>query len=168
MTLLVARRSWASLQAGELQCNGNTNCEQTVSSQCDPLRQSILLALNDRQILLASWRKHLRSRTKEPTSVLGEAWTRDAAGNRSIRVCQTSLRQPIGVREMVSQILMDHTGDTRHIFDKQDRVEVAKAEQRFKELTGAGFTAAGVPAPANSGSSAHLVQRQMKPCFIRA
>jgi hypothetical protein len=43
---------------------------------------------------------------------------------------------------MASQIVMDHTGDTRHIFDKQDRVEVAKAEQRFKELTGVGFTAA--------------------------
>jgi hypothetical protein len=28
------------------------------------------------------------------------------------------------------------------MFDKQDRAEVAKAEQRFKELTGAGFTAA--------------------------
>jgi hypothetical protein len=25
-----------------------------------------------------------------------------------------------------------------------------------------------VPAPANSGLSAHLMQRQMKPCFIRA
>jgi hypothetical protein len=43
---------------------------------------------------------------------------------------------------MASQIVMDHTGDTRHIFDEQDRAEVAKAEQRFNELTGAGFTAA--------------------------
>jgi hypothetical protein len=43
---------------------------------------------------------------------------------------------------MASQIVMDRTGDTRHIFDKQDGAEVAKAEQRFKELTGAGFTAA--------------------------
>jgi protein-disulfide isomerase-like protein with CxxC motif len=47
-----------------------------------------------------------------------------------------------GVREMASQIVMDRTGDTRHIFDNQDRAEVTKAEQRFKELTGAGFTAA--------------------------
>src|SRR5215207_2568216 len=47
-----------------------------------------------------------------------------------------------GVREMASHIVMDHTGDTRHIFDNQDRAEVTKAEQRFRELTGAGFTAA--------------------------
>jgi len=43
---------------------------------------------------------------------------------------------------MASQTVMDRTGDTRHMFDKQDCAEVAKAEQRFKELTGAGFTAA--------------------------
>ena len=43
---------------------------------------------------------------------------------------------------MASLIVMDRTGDTRHIFDKHDRAEVAKAEQRFNELTGAGFTAA--------------------------
>ena len=47
-----------------------------------------------------------------------------------------------GVREMASQMVMDRTGDTRHIFNNQDRAEVAKAEQRFRELTGAGFTAA--------------------------
>ena len=46
----------------------------------------------------------------------------------------------LGVREMASQIVMDRTGDTR--FDNQDRAEVTKAEQRFRELTGAGFTAA--------------------------
>jgi hypothetical protein len=66
----------------------------------------------------------------------------DPAGIDRIGVCQTCLRQPIGVREMASQIAMDRTGDTRHIFDNQDRAEVAKAERRFKELTGAGFTAA--------------------------
>jgi hypothetical protein len=66
----------------------------------------------------------------------------DPAGIDRIGVCQTCLRQPIGVREMASQIVMDRTGDTRHIFDNQDRAEVAKAERRFKELTGAGFTAA--------------------------
>jgi len=43
---------------------------------------------------------------------------------------------------MASQIVMDRTGDTRRMFDKQDRAEVARAEQRFMELTGAGFTAA--------------------------
>ena len=43
---------------------------------------------------------------------------------------------------MASQIVMDRTGDTRHTFDNQDRADIEKAEQRFRELTGAGFTAA--------------------------
>ncbi len=41
-----------------------------------------------------------------------------------------------------TQIVMDATGDTRHSFDPKDAAAVAKAEKRFKELTGAGFTAA--------------------------
>ena len=47
-----------------------------------------------------------------------------------------------GVRVMATQIVMDRTGDTRHTFDIHDRAEVEKAERRFRELTGAGFTAA--------------------------
>jgi len=43
---------------------------------------------------------------------------------------------------MPTQIVMDHTGDTRHQFDPADAGAVAEAERRFKELTGAGFTAA--------------------------
>jgi hypothetical protein len=43
---------------------------------------------------------------------------------------------------MATQIVMDHTGDTRHQFDPTDAAAVAEAEKRFKELTGAGFTAA--------------------------
>jgi hypothetical protein len=43
---------------------------------------------------------------------------------------------------MASQIIMDHTGDTRHTFDAGDRAAVKEAEKRFMELTGAGFTAA--------------------------
>lgn len=43
---------------------------------------------------------------------------------------------------MGTQIVMDHTGDTRHSFDASDRAAVDQAEKRFKELTGAGFTAA--------------------------
>jgi hypothetical protein len=43
---------------------------------------------------------------------------------------------------MATQIVMDHTGDTRHQFDPADAAAVAKAEARFKKLTGAGFTAA--------------------------
>ena len=43
---------------------------------------------------------------------------------------------------MATQIVMDQTGDTRHRFDPGDAKALARAEQRFKELTGLGFTAA--------------------------
>jgi hypothetical protein len=43
---------------------------------------------------------------------------------------------------MATQIVMDHTGDSRHQFDPADAAAVAEAEKRFKMLTGAGFTAA--------------------------
>jgi hypothetical protein len=43
---------------------------------------------------------------------------------------------------MAMQIVMDHTGDSRHQFDPADAAAVAEAEERFKMLTGAGFTAA--------------------------
>ena len=43
---------------------------------------------------------------------------------------------------MATQIVMDHTGDARHYFDPADTQQLTKAEKRFKELTGLGFTAA--------------------------
>jgi hypothetical protein len=44
---------------------------------------------------------------------------------------------------MAMQIVMDHTGDTRHCFNPDDvRALEKKAEKRFKELTRQGFTAA--------------------------
>jgi hypothetical protein len=43
---------------------------------------------------------------------------------------------------MAIQIVMDRTGDSRHRFDPNDARELAKAERRFRELTGTGFTAA--------------------------
>lgn len=43
---------------------------------------------------------------------------------------------------MAKQIVMDATGDTRREFDPTDAAAVAEAERRFKDLTGAGFTAA--------------------------
>lgn len=42
---------------------------------------------------------------------------------------------------MPKQIVMDHTGDTQHVFEAGDAVALAEAEKRFMELTGAGFTA---------------------------
>jgi hypothetical protein len=43
---------------------------------------------------------------------------------------------------MPTQIVMDHTGDTRHYFDLNDPAAIGEAERRFVKLTGAGFTAA--------------------------
>jgi hypothetical protein len=43
---------------------------------------------------------------------------------------------------MATQIVMDHKSDTRHNFDAKDAKALLEAERRFKELTGAGFTAA--------------------------
>lgn len=43
---------------------------------------------------------------------------------------------------MAIQIVMDPTGDSRHAFDPTDARELAKAEQRFYELTNVGFIAA--------------------------
>jgi len=39
---------------------------------------------------------------------------------------------------MATQIVMDHTGDTRHNFDTNDTKSLLDAEKRFKELTRAG------------------------------
>jgi hypothetical protein len=47
---------------------------------------------------------------------------------------------------MATQIVMDRTGDTRHSFDANDLQALTKAEERFKELTKVGFTAATRPA----------------------
>jgi hypothetical protein len=43
---------------------------------------------------------------------------------------------------MATQIVMDHNGDTRYHFEADDTEALARAERRFTELTGAGFTAA--------------------------
>jgi hypothetical protein len=43
---------------------------------------------------------------------------------------------------MAIQIVMDHTGDSRHTFDPCDAEAVAKAEKRFNALMQDGFTAA--------------------------
>jgi hypothetical protein len=43
---------------------------------------------------------------------------------------------------MATQIVMDHTGDTRHFFEAKDAQALREAEKRFARLTGDGFTAA--------------------------
>lgn len=52
---------------------------------------------------------------------------------------------------MATQIVMDHTGDTRHYFDAKNENDLLKAEERFKGLTGVGFTVA-VRTPAGEAS----------------
>ena len=47
-----------------------------------------------------------------------------------------------GVRNMATQIVMDHTGDTRHYFNADDTEALSRAEERFKSLISAGYTAA--------------------------
>jgi hypothetical protein len=59
---------------------------------------------------------------------------------------------------MATQIVMDRMGDTRHNFDAKNPDALAKAEQRFKELTGAGFTAA-----VRTSSGEPVVQRTFDP-----
>jgi hypothetical protein len=43
---------------------------------------------------------------------------------------------------MAIHIVMNHAGDTRHYFDRNDPEGSARAERRFKELIDQGFTAA--------------------------
>ena len=43
---------------------------------------------------------------------------------------------------MATQIVMDHSGDTRHWFDQRDRESLLKAEERFRDLSNLGYTAA--------------------------
>jgi hypothetical protein len=43
---------------------------------------------------------------------------------------------------MATQIVMDYNGDSRHHFDADDIEALSRAEERFKALTAAGFTAA--------------------------
>ena len=43
---------------------------------------------------------------------------------------------------MPTQIAMNYNGDTRYHFDARDAEALAEAEERFKQLTGKGFTAA--------------------------
>ena len=51
---------------------------------------------------------------------------------------------------MPRQIVMDHTGDTRHEFDAANQAEVADAMKRFAALTRLGFTAAVRTGPGKS------------------
>lgn len=51
--------------------------------------------------------------------------------------------------------IMDRTGHTVEAFDKANKVSVAEAEKRFKELTGMGFRAA---VPGDKGAPGTLLK----------
>jgi hypothetical protein len=52
---------------------------------------------------------------------------------------------------MAVQIVMDRTGDTRHEFDVADSKAVARAEERFRQLTGKGFRAVALSGDGTPG-----------------
>ncbi len=56
---------------------------------------------------------------------------------------------------MATQIVMDNAGDSRYNFDPANNLELLKAEQRFNELTGLGFTAA----VRTAAGEPHLIRR---------
>ncbi|MET0569561.1 MAG: hypothetical protein ABWZ74_10830 [Hyphomicrobiaceae bacterium] len=60
---------------------------------------------------------------------------------------------------MAVQIVMDHTGDTRHHFDSSDSAATMLAEKRFHELLKQGFWAVAL-AP---GGQPGRVLRQFEP-----
>ena len=59
---------------------------------------------------------------------------------------------------MATQIVMDHYGDTRHVFDENDSTASALAEKRFMELVGKGYTAA-----VRNRSGMHEITRSFDP-----
>jgi hypothetical protein len=53
---------------------------------------------------------------------------------------------------MSLQIMMDRTGDTRYEFDASDPIARARAETRFRELTGEGFVAVALNGDGKPGN----------------
>lgn len=43
---------------------------------------------------------------------------------------------------MATQVVMDHNGDTRYDFDPNNPQALQEAEERCRQVTGVGFTAA--------------------------
>ena len=91
-----------------------------------------------------------------------------AIRNRRHEVCFDRTGLGMGKLNMATQIVMDQTGDTRHEFDPGNAEALARAERRFRELTGAGFTAAYVPDPAKSPASSRSIRPRRKRCSIPA
>jgi hypothetical protein len=55
------------------------------------------------------------------------------------------LRDSIAIWEktpMAVQVVMDHSGDTRHWYDTTDERSLLEAKERFRQLSEQGYTAA--------------------------
>lgn len=87
-----------------------------------------------------------RSHSLQPFNALAEEvnWMHHHHPNNSCVpfVVERGAESNLGGSTMATQIVMDHTGDTRHSFDLNDEQSLTNAEERFKKLTGLGFTAA--------------------------
>ena len=59
---------------------------------------------------------------------------------------------------MATQIVMDHSGDSRHWFDQHDCESLLKAEERFRQLSDLGYTAA-----VRNGSGDPTITRSFDP-----
>ncbi len=57
---------------------------------------------------------------------------------------------------MPLHIVMDHRGDTRHVFELSNARALADAEARFKDLTGKGYRAV---LPGKEGQAGRLLSR---------
>jgi hypothetical protein len=59
---------------------------------------------------------------------------------------------------MATQIVMDHSGDARHWFDREDKESLLRAEERFQVLSDLGYTAA-----VRNRSGDHTIVRRFDP-----
>jgi hypothetical protein len=68
---------------------------------------------------------------------------------------------------MATQIVMDHSGDSRHFFDTSDADALAEAERLFLEFTSKGYTAAVRTSPGEVTRITTFLQRRKRHCFSR-
>ena len=88
------------------------------------------------QAVLGGW----RGGGKPDLLVTFRELSQELSLRRCISILASSSKQASAA--MATQIVMDHNGDSRHIFDAEDAAALLKAEQRFDELMRGGYTAA--------------------------
>jgi len=70
--------------------------------------------------------------------------------------------------DMATQVVMDHSGDSRHFFDSADPEAIRRAETLFNDLTAKGYTARRGREPARSQDWESLIRPRKKRCSSRA